>query len=116
MSKSENILENGRIAQKELEEVVNMALSTLKSLMADYETPIEIRLRVALEIFELFGKNPDKNKITNEEGVIRSIEKNAYNIEKNALKLSQIETLLKMAVEHKNPESVLRDGGRIINH
>ncbi len=85
MSKSESILDNGKIVQEELDEIVNIALSTLKSLMVDYETPIEIRLRVALEIFELFGKTKDINQLTNEEVVVRSIEKNAYNIEKNAL-------------------------------
>jgi len=116
MSKSDSILDNGEIVQEEIEEVVHIALSTLKSLMADYETPIDIRLRVALEIFELFGNNTNKNQMAKEDGVLRGIEKNARDIEKNAHQLSYIETLIKMAAEHKNHEPVLRDSGRIINH
>jgi hypothetical protein len=115
--KSESLLENGGIVQTEIEEVVSIALSTLKTLMADYETPIDIRLRVALEIFELFStNNTNTNPVPHDEGVLRCLEKNARDIEKNAHQLSYIETLLKMAAEQKNHETVLQNSGRVINH
>jgi len=52
---SSKVLEKGRICEDALDEIVGMALESLKTLMADYETPIEVRLQVALKIFEIFG-------------------------------------------------------------
>ena len=114
MHNSESILESGHIAQDQIEEIVGIALEVLKSLLMDTESPIDIRLRVALEIFELFGTSRVSN-VSHDDGVINTLEKNARDIEKNANKLSCIETLLKMASEHKNPEPVEK-GGRIIDH
>ena len=112
----ESLLKNGGIIPEEIEEVVSIALSTLKTLMADYETPIDIRLRVSLEIFELFStNNTNTNPVPHDEGVLRCLEKNARDIEKNAHQLSYIETLLKMVAEHKNRETILRNSGRVIN-
>jgi polyhydroxyalkanoate synthesis regulator phasin len=60
MSKSPKILENGKINQEQREEIVDMALQNLKTIMADYETPIETRLKVALDVFENFTTEPSK--------------------------------------------------------
>lgn len=57
---SSKVLEKGRICQEQLEEVVSMALESLKTLMVDCETPIEIRLQVALRLFENFGTDSRK--------------------------------------------------------
>ncbi len=113
-----NVLENGKISQDQLDEVVSMALKSLKSLMVDYETPIEIRLHVALRVFEIFGGN---NKGSNEEHVMRGLEKNAHDIERNAHQLSGIESLLKL-VAQSNQENIFQSGlyshqtSRVINH
>ena len=115
---SEQVLENGEIVQQEIDEIVSIALSTLKTLMVDYETPIDVRLRVALEIFELFGtKHSSANPVSHyDEGVLRCLEKNALEIQKNAHQLSYLETLLKLVAEHKNNEKIVVEKGRVINH
>ncbi len=97
----QKVLKNGQICQEELDEIVSIALESLKSLMVDYETPIEIRLQVALKLFEI-GATPNKN---NDEVLIRSIEKNALDIKKNAHQLSGIESLLKM-VAQSTPDAI----------
>lgn len=116
MNEEKKVLEGGHISQEQIEEIVNIALQVLKSLMIDTETPIEIRLRVALEIFELFGT--DTNQVTNEEdsGVLQILEKNALDIKNNAQQLSCIETLLTMAAKNKSHEPVLLNEEKVINH
>jgi hypothetical protein len=47
MSKSPKILENGKINQEQQEEIVGMALQNLKTIMVDYETPLNTRVQVA---------------------------------------------------------------------
>ena len=115
---SEKVLEHGEIVQQEIDEIVSIALSTLKTLMVDYETPIDVRLRVALEIFELFGtRHPNTNPVPHhDEGILRCLEKNALEIQKNAHQLSYLETLLKLVAEHKNNEKRVGEKGRVINH
>jgi len=111
---SSNILEKGRIRQEQLDEIVSMALETLKTLMVDYETPIEVRLQVALKIFEIFGGSLANNQDT----VIHGIEKNAHEIESNAHRLAGIQELLKLAVQTKH-ESIFQNESqksRVINH
>jgi len=110
---SSNVLEKGRICQEELDEVVRMALESLKTLMVDYETPIEVRLQVALKIFDLFGGTAN-----NQDTVIHGIEKNAHEIESNAHQLAGIQELLKLAVQTKH-ESIFQNESqksRVINH
>jgi hypothetical protein len=116
---TKKVLENGQISQEQTEELVSIALQVLKSLLTDTETPIEIRLRVSLEIFENFCATPNVNSGSgnNDEGeLIRGLEKTAHDIEKNAHHLSYIETLLTMAAKHKKHESVLRNEEKIINN
>jgi len=115
MYRSESVLDGTHIAKEQIEDIVSIALEVLKSLLMDTETPIDIRLRVALEIFELFGTNQASN-VSHDDGVLNTLEKNARDIEKNADKLSCIETLIKMAADNKNPNSVLREEVRIIDH
>jgi len=107
-----NVLEKGRIRQEELDEVVSMALETLKTLMADYETPIEVRLQVSLKIFEIFGGSIASNQDT----VIHGIKKNAHDIESNAHRLAGIQELLKLAVQTKHESLFRSEKQRVINH
>ncbi len=113
-----NVLENGKISQTQLNEIVSMALESLKTLMVDYETPIDIRMNAALIIFENFGVNNRKN---NDALLIHSIEKNAHNINKNSRKLSGIETLLSLIAQSNNVSPIPNDvyhqkRGRVIIH
>jgi hypothetical protein len=94
-----------------------MALENLKTLMVDYETPIEIRLQVALKIFEIFGGSMRNS----EEVLIRGVEKNAHNIESNAHHIAGIEELLKLAVQTKHEaifqhETYSRKKGKVLTH
>ncbi|KHD11504.1 hypothetical protein PN36_09690 [Candidatus Thiomargarita nelsonii] len=110
-----NVLEKGRICQEELDEVVRLALESLKTLMVDYETPVEVRLQVALKIFDLFGGASRQNT---PELVVRGIEKNAHEIENNAHQLAGIQDLLKLAVQTKHESIYQTDSqkSRVINH
>ncbi|OAD19706.1 hypothetical protein THIOM_004644 [Candidatus Thiomargarita nelsonii] len=89
-----NVLEKGRICQEQLEEIVAIALESLKTLMVDCQTPLEIRLQVAFRLFEIFGTD-------NKELIMHGVKKNARKIESNAHQLSDIKRLLKRAVETK---------------
>ncbi|TGO03274.1 hypothetical protein PN36_09705 [Candidatus Thiomargarita nelsonii] len=90
-----NVLEKGLICQEQIEEVVAMALETLKTLMVDCQTPLESRLQLAFRFFEIFGTD-------NKEHIMCGIEKNARRIENNAHQLSDIKNLLKQALETKH--------------
>ncbi|RKZ42843.1 MAG: hypothetical protein DRQ49_00500 [Gammaproteobacteria bacterium] len=100
MLKQQKVLKNGRVSQEEIEDIVSTALQSLKTLMVDYETPIEIRLQVALKIFEIFGTSELVN--SKEDCVKRVIEKNAHGIETNANRLSHVETLLELISQQKS--------------
>jgi hypothetical protein len=103
--KNAGILDHGKIAQKEIEEVVSLALKVLKDMMLDTEAPIETRFNIALRIFEMFGRDSKASgNISVEEGIIRSIEKNAHDIEKNAHHLTHIETLLQLVQQNSGSE------------
>ena len=95
--KNVGVLEQGKIAQQEIEEVVSLALKVLKDMMVDTEASIETRFNIALRIFEIFGQDTKANgKRGIEEGIIRTLEKNTDDIEKNAYHLTHIETLLQL--------------------
>jgi hypothetical protein len=124
MSAPNPVLKDGKICSDQLEEVVGMALQSLKTLMADYETPIEVRLHIALRLFEAFGSGGnDSNNKKNDDSIMNSLEKNAHDIERNAHQLQGIETLLKLAVQ-SNAEPAFpsatyshsRERSKIINH
>ncbi len=87
---SPRVLENGKISQEQIEEVVGIASQNLKNLMVDYETPIEMRLEIALKLFENFNTTNFRRKET----VVHCLEKNARDIKKNAHRLSDIKALL----------------------
>lgn len=109
MSKSKSILENGRIAQEEVDEVVNMALSSLKSLMADYETPIELRLQISLRLFEIFGCQ--EKKTSDEKAIVNHLEKNSDSIEENARRLSNLRLLLEQLTQEQIINNHLETSG-----
>ena len=90
-----NVLENGKIAPAQLEEIVSMALESLKTIMVHYETPLEMKVQVALKILETFGP---ANVSKSEDEIIHGL--------KNGLKKNgrDIETLLKL-VAQKNQEA-----------
>jgi len=92
MSKSPRVLENGRIFQEQIEELVGMASQNLKTLMVDYETPIKMRLEIAFKLFENFSTT--KPAPRRKETAVHCIEKNARDIKENAHILSHIEALL----------------------
>ncbi len=115
MSESSSVLENGRISQKQIEEIVSIALQSLKTLMVDYETPIETRLEIALKIFEIFGTDIRMPR----EEILHSIEKNAGIIDENAKRLSRLEILLELVTKHEiriKSEIVPTEKGKIIPH
>lgn len=119
MSKPQKVLKDGQISSDQLEDIVDIALKSLKNLMVDYETPIEIRLQAALRVFEIFGAGSGKSH--SEEVVISFLEKNAHDIEKNAHQLAYLETLLKLVTQPTaepvyQPGTLPSKGGRIINH
>ncbi|MEN8216878.1 MAG: hypothetical protein ABFS56_11005 [Pseudomonadota bacterium] len=93
-----------------------MALQNLKTLMVDYETPIEIRLEIAFKLFEIFGT---ESRAPSEEILAQGIEKNAHIIDGNAHRLSHIESLLELVSQHNN-QATFQHGTfspkRIINH
>ncbi|TGO03273.1 hypothetical protein PN36_09695 [Candidatus Thiomargarita nelsonii] len=111
---SSKVLKKGRICEDALDEIVGMALESLKTLMVDYETPIEVRLQVALKIFEIFGGSMANKQDT----VIHGIEKNAHDIESNAHRLTGIQELLKLAIQTKH-EPIFQNEtqkSKVINH
>jgi len=119
--KNVGVLEQGKIAQQEIEEVVSLALKVLKDMMVDTEASIETRFNIALRIFEIFGQDTKANgKRGIEEGIIRTLEKNTDDIEKNAHHLTHIETLLQL-IQQKS-DSVFQEtdtsnkGPIIIDH
>ncbi len=115
MSEPQSVLENGRISQEQIEEIVSIALQSLKSLMVDYETPIETRLDIALKIFEIFGTDI---KMPREE-ILHGIEKNAGIIDENAKRLSRLEILLELVTKHEirvRSEVASTEKGKIIPH
>ena len=122
--KATPIMENGHIAQEQLEDVVSLALKVLKDLLLDTETSIETRFSIALRIFEMFGTDPSatSQKVALEEGIVRGVEKNAHDIERNAHRLSHIEALLQLATRPSNNEAIFqeethsRKGPTIIDH
>jgi len=109
MSKSESILENGIIVQKELDEVVNMALYSLKSLMVDYETPIGLRLQISFRLFEIFGYQ--EKKTPDEKAIVDHLEKNRDGIEENARRLSNLRLLLEQLTQGKIINNHLETSG-----
>ena len=119
------VLEDGKISHQEVEEVVTLALKVLKDMMLDTEASIETRFSIALRLFEMFGRDSKPNqKIALEEGIIRTLEKNAHDIERNAHHLTHIEALLQLAnpPPPKNHEPVFQNrknshaGPTIIEH
>lgn len=101
-STSSAVLKDGKISAVMIEDIVATALQNLKTLMVDYETPIEIRIQIALKIFEIFGT--DSHGITEGEIIKRGverIEKNAQQIEMNAHRLSHVETLLELVARQR---------------
>jgi len=110
-----DVLENGRICQKQIEEIVSIALQSLKTLMVDYETPIETRLDIALKIFEIFGTDVRMPR----EEIMHSIEKNAGVIDANAKRLSRLESLLELVAKREirlQQEILPTENGKIIPH
>jgi len=119
MLKQPKVLRDGKVSHEQLEDIVSTALQSLKTLMVDYETPIEIRLQVALKIFEIFGTTGIVEN--NEDCVKRVIEKNAHGIETNAHRLSHVETLLELIAQQQSnfkfhPETLSSGKVRIIPH
>jgi hypothetical protein len=123
--KSSTVLEDGKISDQEVEEVVSLALKVLKDMMLDTEASIETRFSIALRLFEMFGREnkPSSHKMALEEGIIRTLEKNAHDIERNAHHLTHIEALLQLANQPpKNHEPVYQNrknshkGPTIIDH
>ena len=118
------VLEDGKISHQEVEEVVSLALKVLKDMMLDTEASIETRFSIALRLFEMFGRESKPNhKMAIEEGIIRTLEKNAHDIERNAHHLTHIEALLQLANQApKNHEPVFQNrknshkGPAIIDH
>ncbi len=78
------------INQDRLQHIGALALDVVEDLLTDTETPIELRLNTAFRIVEMCNSEMMSRDIG--EAIVSGIQKNASTIEKNAIKLTHLET------------------------